>query len=74
MKVKHELEFLVCFFSGHDFLVAPEYAQHAKCRYCDKPYAATLKDRLPRRKDKLIQSPIETPTEKILVVSGMRKR
>ncbi len=55
VKIKHTLEFLVCYFSGHDFVVSPETTQQPLCRHCDHPYAETLRDKRWRWRQKSIQ-------------------
>jgi hypothetical protein len=46
MKVKHTLEFLICFFSRHDFIESPEHCQKVECRRCHQPYSHTLQEKL----------------------------
>jgi hypothetical protein len=55
VKIKHTLEFLVCYFSGHDFVVSPETIQQPLCRHCHHPYAQTLQDKRWRWRQKSIQ-------------------
>lgn len=45
MKVKHRLEFLICFFSRHDFIESPDYCQKVMCRRCHQPYSHTLQEK-----------------------------
>lgn len=52
VKIKHALEFVICFFSRHDFIVSPEYTQQMECRRCHKPYAPTLRDHWHRMRSK----------------------
>lgn len=45
MKVKHRLEFLICFLSRHDFTESPGYCPKVECRRCHQPYSHTLQEK-----------------------------
>jgi hypothetical protein len=67
------MEFFICFFSRHDFIVSPEFTQYTECRRCHRPYAETLQDKRQRGKQKLIEIPCEAPSQKALEVSTSKK-
>ncbi|MBD0344667.1 MAG: hypothetical protein ICV63_07505 [Coleofasciculus sp. Co-bin14] len=65
MKIKHTLEFLLCYFSGHDFIVSPETTQQPLCRHCHQPYAETLRDKRWRWRQKSIQISGDVPSPQV---------
>ncbi|HEY9634664.1 MAG TPA: hypothetical protein V6D14_14720 [Coleofasciculaceae cyanobacterium] len=73
MNVKHTLEFLICFFSRHDFIVSPENNQHLECRRCHQPYAATLREKSQLWSQKSVEIPSETLPSKAVETVGAKK-
>jgi hypothetical protein len=48
-KIRPALEFIICFFSGHDFTISLGYGQQLECHRCNQPYRETLQDKLQQR-------------------------